>query len=121
MNLGGIGFVEAIIIDVSDLAIGAAFWAAVTGKVFGPSYEPNFLRARSESGLDLVLQGVADVKTGKNRLHLDIQVTDIEIALESVIAIGGSLVARADNEFGGLVVCADPDGNEFCLTCPDSC
>ena len=120
MNLDGIGFVEAIVVDVSDLAKGAAFWGAVTGKEFGPSFEPNFLRARLESGLDLVLQEVADFKTSKNRMHLDIEVTDIEIALESVTAIGGSLVARADNEFGGLIVCADPDGNEFCLTCPNS-
>ena len=120
MNLDGIGFTEAIVIDVSNLEIGAAFWTAITGKDFGSSFEPNFLRARTESGFDLVLQEVADVKTDKNRLHLDIQVTDIEIALESVTAIGGSLVARADNEFGVLVVCADPDGNEFCLTCSTS-
>ena len=120
MNLDGIGFVEAIVVDASDLAKGAAFWGAVTGKEFGPSFEPNFLRARSESGPDLVLQEVANVKTGKNRMHLDIQVTDIEVALESVSAMGGSLVARADNEFGGLVVCSDPDGNEFCLTCSNS-
>ena len=93
INLDGIGFVEAIVVDVSDLAKGAAFWGAVTGKEFGPSFEPNFLRARLESGLDLVLQEVADFKTSKNRMHLDIEVTDIEIALESVTAIGGSLVA----------------------------
>ena len=120
MNVDGIGRVEAIVIDVNDLAIGAAFWSAFTGKEFGPSFESNFLRARSETGLDLVLQEVADIKTGKNRLHLDIHVTDIDVALESVVALGGSLVARADNEFGGMVVCADPDGNEFCLTCPNS-
>ena len=72
MNLDGIGFVEAIVVDVSDLAKGAAFWGAVTGKEFGPSFEPNFLRARSESGLDLVLQEVADFKTGKNRMHLSL-------------------------------------------------
>ena len=65
MNPDGIGLVEAIVIDVSDLRIGAAFWSAVTGKEFGPSFETNFLRARSESGLDLVLQEVPDVKTGK--------------------------------------------------------
>ena len=120
MNAAGIGFFEAIVIDVSNLAKGASFWGAITGKDFGPSFEPNFLRARSESGPDLVLQEVGDVKSGKNRIHLDIRVTDINIALESVVAIGGSLVARADNEFGGLLVCADPDGNEFCLTCPIS-
>ena len=120
MNPDGIGLVEAIVIDVSDLRIGAAFWSAVTGKEFGPSFETNFLRARSESGLDLVLQEVPDVKTGKNRLHMDMRVADIETAVKSVTAVGGTLVARADNQFGGLVVCADPDGNEFCLTCPNS-
>ena len=77
MSLDGIGRVEAIVIDVSDLGIGAAFWSAVTGKDFGPSFEANFLRARSVSGPDLVLQEVSDVKAGKNRLHLDIQVEDI--------------------------------------------
>ncbi len=30
------------------------------------------------------------------------------------------VVTRADNEFGSLLVCADPDGNEFCLACPKS-
>jgi len=76
------------------------------------------LRATAESVPDLVLQEVAEVKTGKNRLHLDVQVTDVEAAVESVIASVGSLVARADNKFGALVVSADPDGNEFCLTSP---
>ena len=43
MNLDGIGFVEAIVVDVGDLAKEAAFWGAVTGKEVGPSFETNFL------------------------------------------------------------------------------
>jgi predicted enzyme related to lactoylglutathione lyase len=34
-----------------------------------------------------------------------------------VLAVGGRLVQRIDNTNGDpLVVCSDPDGNEFCLT-----
>ena len=116
MDEGGVGIIEALVIDVSDLTRGAAFWAAISGMEFGPSFEANFLRASWEAGPDLVLQQVAEVKIGKNRVHLDVRVTDVEMALKTVETLGGSLVARADNEFGELLVCADPDGNEFCLT-----
>ena len=51
-------------------------------------------------------------------MHLDIEVSDLDEALRRVTSVGGRLVTRVDNEFGSLVVCADPDGNEFCLTQP---
>ena len=92
------------------------FWTAITGLEFGPSYEANFRRARFESGPDLVLQEVAEVKSGKNRVHLDIEVPDLEAGLRRVTSNGGRLVTPVDTEFGGHIVCADPDGNEFCLT-----
>lgn len=110
------GFIEAVVLDVSDLRRSMAFWTAVTGQAFGPSYEANFRRARFESGPDLVLQEVTEFKSGKNRVHLDIEVADLEEATRQVNSAGGRLVSRVDNEFGGHIVCADPDGNEFCLT-----
>ena len=110
------GFIEAVVLDVSDLGRSMAFWTAVTGQTFGPSYEANFRRARFERGPDLVLQEVPEAKSGKNRVHLDFEVPDLEVGLNWVISNGGRLVTRVDNEFGGHVVCADPDGNEFCLT-----
>ncbi len=110
------GFIEAVVLDVSDLRKSMSFWTAVTGQAFGPSYEANFRRARFESGPDLVLQEVSDAKSGKNSVHLDFEVPDLEAGLRQVTSNGGSLVARVDTEFGGHIVCADPDGNEFCLT-----
>ena len=65
---------------------------------------------------DLVLQEFPEAKSGKNRVHLDIEVPDLEEGLNRVNSAGGRLVARVVNEFGGHLVCADPDGNEFCLT-----
>ena len=110
------GFIEAIVLDVSDLRRSMAFWTAVTGQAFGPSYEANFRRARFESGPDLVLQEFQEAKSGKNRVHLDIEVSDLESGLRRVREAGGRLITRVDTKFGGHIVCADPDGNEFCLT-----
>ena len=118
MSQQALGFIEAIVIDVSDLDRSMAFWTAVTGQTFGPSFEPNFRRARFERGPALVLQEVREVKSGKNRVHLDIEVSNLDEALRRVTSVGGRLVTRVDNEFGSLVVCADSDGNEFCLTQP---
>ena len=70
-------------------------------------------------GLDLVLQEVRETKSGKNRAHLDFEVENLEASLELVHALGGTLVERVENTNGDpLLVCADPDGNEFCLTLP---
>ena len=115
----GIGRLEAIVVDVSDLATAETFWSAVTGYTFGPSFQSNFRRAAVAPGISLVLQQVPEKKKlFKNRLHLDIGVSDIGHALEQVEALGGKLVQRVTNEVGSLTVCADPDGNEFCLVTP---
>ena len=112
-----IGHIEAAVIDVRDIERAMTFWSAVVGQEFGPSFEPTFRRAHLPSGLDLVLQEVAEAKSAaKNRVHLDIAVPDLDAALDRVKAIGGAYVDRVHNEHGGHIVCADPDGNEFCLT-----
>ena len=88
----------------------------LVGQPFGASYEPTFRRATLPSGLHVVLQQASETKSGKNRAHLDIEVVDVDAALGQVRAIGGSFVSRIDNEHGSHIVCADLDGNEFCLT-----
>ena len=111
-----IGNLESIIIDVSDFATAMAFWSALAGVEFGPSYTPQYRSAVLPSGLRLVLQQVPESKQGKNRVHVDFAVSDVEAGLKQVEAIGGRLVERVqDTGVDGLIVCADPDGNEFCL------
>ena len=39
------------------------------------------------------------MKSGKNRVHLDIEAPDFEEALRRVTSVGGRLVTRVDNEF----------------------
>ncbi len=114
----GIGRFEAVVIDVNDMKRAEAFWSAVIGEGFGPSVQAEYRRATLASGLNVVLQHVPETKAGKNRVHVDIEVDDLQEGLSSVQALGGSFVGEVDNGQGGFVVCADPDGNEFCLVLP---
>jgi predicted enzyme related to lactoylglutathione lyase len=63
------------------------------------------------------VQLVPETKTGaKNRVHADILVANLDEALATVVAAGGTrLRTYQDAGSNPVYVCADPDGNEFCL------
>ncbi len=84
-------------------------------------YQP--LAPVTPSGPRLIFQRVPEAKQGKNRLHLDVRVKDIEVAASHVAALGGRQLPGADYSEDGFSwrVMADPEGNEFCLiVTPDS-
>jgi hypothetical protein len=67
----------------------------------------------------IIFQTVPESKRAKDRLHIDVVVTDIEIECQRLIALGAE---RADaepvREFGiAWIRMRDPEGNEFCV-CP---
>ncbi|HEX3326077.1 MAG TPA: VOC family protein [Actinomycetota bacterium] len=73
---------------------------------------------REGVGPRFFLQRVPEPKTVKNRMHVDLRVSDINAEADRLTTLGGS-VLRAGNigEFGERwTVMADPEGNEFCLT-----
>jgi predicted enzyme related to lactoylglutathione lyase len=56
-------------------------------------------------------------KAGRNRLHLDLEANgDPQAEADRLVALGAT---RIDPGQDGLVVLADPDGNEFCLSAPE--
>ena len=68
------------------------------------------------TGITVSFQEVPESKTVKNRVHLDVDVGDLEEATAATIAAGGTRVgAVVYDELGGFQVMADPEGNEFCL------
>ena len=68
-------------------------------------------------GPKLLLQQVAEPKAGKNRMHLDIEVPDIEPEAERLVALGATRVQDETlSEHGTTwVLMTDPEGNEFCV------
>ena len=71
-----------------------------------------------EPGLPkLLLQRVPEAKTGKNRMHFDIETADIEGEAARLQGLGAKRV-EADplSEHGtSWILMADPEGNEFCV------
>jgi len=65
----------------------------------------------------LVLQGVPEPKGGKNRMHLDIVVDEIEPEIERLQALGAHRLDDAAQSVGETrwVRMSDPENNEFCV------
>ena len=67
-------------------------------------------------GLRIAFQGVPEPKSGKNRLHLDVEVIDIAAAIPRCVALGATVVGDPqEDEAGWFQVMVDPEGHEFCL------
>ncbi len=111
-----VGRIDEIVVDCRDPMVLGSFWAAVLG-VAPTVREPAWVTVRDpEQGLVLAFQAVPEAKTGKNRLHVDVRVEDLEDARTACVALGataqGPVVHDAD---GSFQVMLDPEGHEFCL------
>lgn len=72
--------------------------------------------SRGDNQPRLTFQRVPEPKTGKTRVHLDIQVTDIDAGRQQVESLGGQWSGiRHDYDEGAVMVMHDPEGNEFCI------
>jgi predicted enzyme related to lactoylglutathione lyase len=98
------------------------FWAEALGySLYGPhgSYW-TLLPPESVQEPWFVLQQVSEPKVGKNRMHVDIHVADLEGEVQRLEALGArraSSDAIAMGTFSWWVMQV-PEGNEFCLVSP---
>ena len=107
-----------VVIDVSDADRAVAFWSAALGyETHGRAGQYRSLVDPQGVGPKLVLQEVADVKAGKNRVHLDVHAPDVAVEVDRLRALGATrLDAEPLVEAGtSWVRMLDPDGNEFCV------
>jgi predicted enzyme related to lactoylglutathione lyase len=110
-----IGRLDEVVIDCHDPTLLADFWQAVLGGyVVRQSHE--WAALEPPTGITVSFQMVPEEKTVKNRVHLDIDVPDLEEAVVAAVAIGATRVGEVVyDEMGGFQVMADPEGNEFCF------
>jgi predicted enzyme related to lactoylglutathione lyase len=113
-----------LVLDSKDPHALAPFWAAALGYVVVGAVE-NYVMLLPDGrvGPKLLLQHVPEHKADKNRMHIDIEVADIENLAASLVALGGTrLTADVHREHGHQwIVMADPEGNEFCVCDAGTC
>ena len=112
-------FAYVATLDCADPERLAPFWADALHYRSNPYHAPYLTLsdplARSP---ELVLQKVPEQKRGKNRMHLDLFVSDLEAEVSRMERLGARRLSPAPltGPTGDRwVVMADPDGNEFCV------
>lgn len=109
-----------VVLDCADADALADFWSSALGFRRGPLHPPYVrLVDPNERWPNLLLQQVPEPKSSKNRMHLDIQVADVDSEVGRLTALGASIVTPAHDDDGFLTaILADPQGNEFCVIKP---
>ena len=115
-------FIFNVTFDCADPRSLAAFWCEATGYELDEARD-DFARinAPDHRGVrHLLFFRVAESKTTKNRMHVDLACRDPEVEITRLVALGASLVDGSPPQWRTghgtrWVVMQDPEGNEFCL------
>lgn len=124
--MAAIGRVDALVIDGADTMALARFWAAMFDTEIasianeGKPNEAHYVDVAAKEGTPMFrFQRVPESKTRKNRLHLDIEVEELDPAIARVQELGGTVIRPLETEYGyDFAIMGDPEGNEFCLITP---
>ncbi|MDT0493559.1 VOC family protein [Streptomyces sp. NPDC012600] len=115
--------ISELVIDCADPERLAAFWSGVLGYVeLGREDDGSIEIGPPGTGFGgpqptLVLSPGGEPRTGKLRLHIDVNATDRdqEAELERLLALGARPADVGQSGEESWHVLADPEGNEFCL------
>lgn len=98
------------------MGIEIAFWQAALGVEFGGD-PGGFVSSRPQQGRSrLSLQKVPESKTIKNRVHVDLEVENLDAGVRQLEQLGATIVRPKPDKGFQWVVMADPEGNEFCVS-----
>jgi predicted enzyme related to lactoylglutathione lyase len=112
---------SGVVVDSTDPARAAEFWAAAlgwSGRESGERGEEIISPGEGEAGYgppSIVFQPVPEAKTVKNRVHLDLYSPDQAVDVARLEALGATRVDVGQGEERSFVVLADVEGNEFCV------
>lgn len=110
-----------IVVDAHDLPALARFWAQALGWPILSEREQEVVIGPDETApVGMCFMPVSDVKTVKNRVHLDLTTgsDDRDAEVERLLALGARRVDIGQTGTESWTVLADPEGNEFCVVRP---
>ena len=112
-----------VVLDCEDPEALAPFWCELLGVKVLSIYEDgrHLILAPTKEGFVIGLQQVPEPKVGKNRMHVDVMVEDLDEGTAKAEALGGrwaepGITRHLEDFEGSLWRCLlDPEGNEFCI------
>ncbi|MFI1649960.1 VOC family protein [Streptomyces avidinii] len=115
--------ISELVLDCADPERLAAFWSEVLGYAeLGREDDGSIEIGPPDAGFGgaqptLVLSPSSVPRSGKLRLHIDVNATDRDqdAELERLLALGARPADVGQTGTEGWHVLADPEGNEFCL------
>ena len=105
-----------LVVDSADPEAQARWWQGVAGGDVGSAKDNAWYWLENVPGMPFtywVFVPVPEPKTVKNRIHWDVTAP----ALQPVLDAGATLLRPKDDDIG-WTICADPEGNEFCVFLP---
>jgi predicted enzyme related to lactoylglutathione lyase len=110
-----------IVIDTHDLPGLARFWTQALGwRVLSERDQEIVIGPAENAPVGICFMPVTDVKTVKNRVHLDLTTTvaDRDAEISRLLTLGARRVDIGQTGQESWTVLADPEGNEFCVVRP---
>jgi hypothetical protein len=114
--------ITELVLDAHDPDLLARFWCTVLGYVELDRIDGSIEIGPPEAGFGgpqptIVIDRTDEPKSGKLRLHMDVNATDRdqEAELDRLLAAGARRAAVGQTGNESWHVLADPEGNEFCL------
>lgn len=108
--------IRNVVIDCNDPERMAHFWQSLMGYEMKWSNDTyRFMLHRDGRRPGLVLQLVPEIPREKNRLHLDLEVSDVAAAVKRAEGLGATMVQSVEEEGIAWTVMRDPEGNYFCF------
>jgi len=112
---------QCVCVDCADPQRLATFWQQVLGWRLTYEHDDEVVleppAGSAEDGVspDLLFLKVPDVRSVKNRLHIDLRPDDQDAEVARIEALGASRADVGQTGEESWVVLADPEGNEFCV------
>ena len=102
--------------DARDPCALATFWSAVVDRPVSDGANEFFATIdRTVAEPALLFVRVPEQKTVKNRVHLDLDCDDLEVARQRRASLGASFLHENDEFCLRWMTFQDPEGNEFCV------
>jgi predicted enzyme related to lactoylglutathione lyase len=110
-----------VVVDTHDLPRLARFWSQALGWAILSERENEIVIGPDVNApVGMCFMPSGDVKTVKNRIHVDLTTSaeDRDREIERLISLGARRVDIGQTGRESWTVLADPEGNEFCVVRP---